>query len=149
MVCIKTLRAAEFFNHLQDVVVGRGVDGAHGDVARIGKEFLRQFANLFGPRGTKVGKNMTNSQMFLQIHRCSYSRSQSRIHTPFITVPKHKRLSIRSDLIDDLSDLRLETHVQHAVGLVQDQIGATMKIGFAGLQEVQKTSRSRDAKFST
>ena len=29
-----------------------------------------------------------------------------------------KGLSVRSDLRDDLADLRLEAHVQHAVGLV-------------------------------
>ena len=37
-------------------------------------------------------------------------------------------LSVWADLLDDLADLRLEAHVQHAVGLVQAQVGAPPKV---------------------
>lgn len=36
---------------------------------------------------------------------------------------EHAHLSTRVHLAQDLLDLRLEAHVQHAVGLVQDQVG--------------------------
>jgi hypothetical protein len=37
-------------------------------------------------------------------------------------------LSIRTDLSQDLPDLGLEAHVQHPVGLVQNNIGATPEV---------------------
>eukprot|EP00095_Tigriopus_kingsejongensis_P006845 maker-scaffold82_size396747-snap-gene-2.39 protein:Tk06845 transcript:maker-scaffold82_size396747-snap-gene-2.39-mRNA-1 annotation:"hypothetical protein TcasGA2_TC015389" len=57
----------------------------------------------------------------------------------------HEHLSIRSDLLDDLTDLRLEAHVQHAVGLVQNEIGSPAQVGLAHFQEIdQSTGGSND-----
>jgi hypothetical protein len=57
---------------------------------------------------------------------------------------EHERLSVRADLLDDLVDLRLETHVEHAVGFVHDEVGHATEIGLAGLKHVDKTTGRGD-----
>ncbi len=57
----------------------------------------------------------------------------------------HESLTIRSDLTDDLANLGLETHVQHAISLVQDEIGDSAKVGLSGLQHVDETAGGGDA----
>lgn len=37
----------------------------------------------------------------------------------------HQGLAIRTDLFDNLPYLRLKPHVQHAIGFIQDQVGAS------------------------
>ena len=54
---------------------------------------------------------------------------------------EHQRLSIRTDLADNLANLRLETHVKHAVGLVHDKVSDTTKVRLARLEHVDKTTR--------
>lgn len=41
-----------------------------------------------------------------------------------------------SHLVDDLADLWLKAHVQHAVCLIQHQVGHPLQISHAGLQHV-------------
>uniref|UniRef100_A0A8W7PAS2 Uncharacterized protein n=1 Tax=Anopheles coluzzii TaxID=1518534 RepID=A0A8W7PAS2_ANOCL len=54
----------------------------------------------------------------------------------------HKNLTIRPDVIEDLADLRLEAHVQHAIGLVQHQVRYPLQGRGAGLEEIdQPTGR--------
>lgn len=54
-------------------------------------------------------------------------------------------LSVRSDLSDNLSNLRLETHVEHAVGLVHDEVGDSAERNLARLEHVdQSTGRGND-----
>lgn len=48
----------------------------------------------------------------------------------------------------DFPDLGLETHVQHAVSLVEDQVSASAKIGRAPFQKVDQTSRSRNDRLN-
>jgi hypothetical protein len=50
-------------------------------------------------------------------------------------------LSIRTDLSQDLPDLGLEAHVQHPVGLVQNNIGAAPEVCLVHL----KTGSTLDA----
>ncbi|GIX64294.1 serine beta-lactamase mitochondrial, putative [Babesia caballi] len=52
----------------------------------------------------------------------------------------HQRLPVRPDLADDLANLRLETHVEHAIGLVQDQVGDAPQVGDVGLEEVDEAA---------
>jgi hypothetical protein len=61
----------------------------------------------------------------------------------------HESLTVRADLTDDLSDLGLETHVKHAISLVEDQVSYSAKVGLAGLEHVDKTTRSGDAHLNT
>uniref|UniRef100_A0A182VNE2 Uncharacterized protein n=1 Tax=Anopheles merus TaxID=30066 RepID=A0A182VNE2_ANOME len=54
----------------------------------------------------------------------------------------HKNLTIRPDVVEDLADLRLEAHVQHAIGLVQHQVRYPLQGRGAGLEEIdQPTGR--------
>jgi hypothetical protein len=41
----------------------------------------------------------------------------------------HECLSIRADLGDDGTELGLEAHVKHAIGLVQHQVGDAAEVG--------------------
>jgi len=58
-------------------------------------------------------------------------------------------LSVWTDLPDDLTNLRLETHVQHAVGLVHDEIGDTLQVGLPAFQHVDQTTRRSDDNLAT
>lgn len=61
----------------------------------------------------------------------------------------HAGLTVGTDLTDDLADLGLETHVQHAIGLVKNQVGDTAKVGTSGLQHVNQTTGSGNADLNT
>lgn len=53
------------------------------------------------------------------------------------------------DLVHDLADLRLEAHVQHAVRLVQHQVGAAPQVGLPRLQKVNQSTGCGDADLDT
>ena len=67
------------------------------------------------------------------------------LHLPRPGGRPHEDLSVRTNLLEDLPDLGLEAHVQHPVGLVEDEVGGPPEVHLASLQEVNKTSRGRDA----
>lgn len=50
-----------------------------------------------------------------------------------------------ANLVHDLPYLRFESHVKHAVGFIQDQVGAAAQISLPTFQEVNETSWSSDA----
>ena len=62
---------------------------------------------------------------------------------------KHQGLPVWADLADDLANLRLETHVQHTISLVHDEVGDTPKVGLARLQHVNETTRGGDDDLNT
>jgi len=53
------------------------------------------------------------------------------------------------DLVHDLPDLGLEAHVQHAVGLIQHQVGAAAQVDLPTLQEVDQPTGRGDADLHT
>ncbi|GJC80973.1 hypothetical protein ColLi_03810 [Colletotrichum liriopes] len=55
----------------------------------------------------------------------------------------HECLTVRANLANDLANLRLETHVQHAISLVENQVG------LASLEHVDETSGGCDADLDT
>jgi len=57
----------------------------------------------------------------------------------------HAGLAVGPDLADDLADLGLETHVEHAVGLVKDEVGDAAKVGLARLEHVNQTTGGGNA----
>ena len=57
----------------------------------------------------------------------------------------HASLTVGTNLRNDLADLGLETHVEHAIGLVENQVGDTAKVGAASLQHVNQTAGSGNA----
>lgn len=61
----------------------------------------------------------------------------------------HASLTVRANLGDNLADLGLETHVQHAIGLIQNEVGNTTKVGATSLEHVNQTTGSRNANFDT
>jgi len=61
----------------------------------------------------------------------------------------HKKLPVWSNLIDNLSDLGLKTHVQHSVSLIENQICAPFKICLSCFEEVKKSARSGDDDFNS
>ena len=67
------------------------------------------------------------------------------LHLPGPGGGPHEDLSVRTNLLEDLPDLWLEAHVQHPVSLVKDEVGGPPEVHLASLQEVNKTSRGRDA----
>eukprot|EP00754_Rhynchopus_humris_P017321 Rhum_TRINITY_DN14551_c9_g1::Rhum_TRINITY_DN14551_c9_g1_i1::g.95883::m.95883 len=56
----------------------------------------------------------------------------------------HERLAARADLPDDLPDLRLESHVEHAVCLVHHQERNPLQVCVVPLKEVDEAPRRRD-----
>jgi hypothetical protein len=61
----------------------------------------------------------------------------------------HEGLTIRTDLTNNLANLRLKTHVQHTISLVEDQVSHTTKVGLAGLKHVDETARGGNANLDT
>ena len=57
---------------------------------------------------------------------------------------EEERLSVRSDLGDNLPDLRLESHVEHSVGLVHDEVRDSSEVDLARLEHVDQSSGGGD-----
>ena len=62
---------------------------------------------------------------------------------------EHERLSIRSNLFENLLDLRLESHVEHSVGFVENEVGDSSEVRLARLDHVDESSRSSDDNFGS
>ncbi len=62
---------------------------------------------------------------------------------------EHERLSVGTDLLQDLADLGLETHVEHAIGLVHDKVSDTAEVGLASVYHVDQTTGGGDADLGT
>mmetsp|Transcript_9075 Transcript_9075/g.32159 ORF Transcript_9075/g.32159 Transcript_9075/m.32159 type:complete len:491 (-) Transcript_9075:14-1486(-) len=61
----------------------------------------------------------------------------------------HERLPVGPALAGDLAHLRLETHVQHAVSLVEGQVRNTLEVEVAGIEEVDQTAWRRNHNLHT
>ena len=61
----------------------------------------------------------------------------------------HECLTIGTDLANDLANLGLETHVQHTIGLIENQVCDAAEIGLARLEHVNETTRSSNANLNT
>ena len=57
----------------------------------------------------------------------------------------HASLTIGANLADDLANLGLETHVKHAVSLVEHEVGDAAKVGLAHLEHVNQATRGSNA----
>lgn len=53
------------------------------------------------------------------------------------------------DLINNFSNLRLKTHVQHSVSFIQYKVGAPAEVCLSSLKEVNQSSWSCNADFHT
>ncbi|RUP48880.1 hypothetical protein BC936DRAFT_143756 [Jimgerdemannia flammicorona] len=45
----------------------------------------------------------------------------------------HEGLTVRTDLLNNFADLRLETHVKHAIGFVEHEVGNAAEVRLLGL----------------
>lgn len=54
-----------------------------------------------------------------------------------------------TDLRDNLDNLRLESHVEHAVSLIQYQVRNTLEIRHPCVQKVNESTRRRNQHFDT
>ena len=57
---------------------------------------------------------------------------------------EEQRLALPGQLVHQLSDVADEAHVEHPVGLVEDEALDRSQVGLAPLHKVQQTARSRD-----
>lgn len=53
---------------------------------------------------------------------------------------EHEGLTIRANLTNDLSNLGLETHIEHTISFVHDEIGHSAKICFVSLKHIDETT---------
>lgn len=58
-------------------------------------------------------------------------------------------MTIRTDLADNFSNLGFETHVEHTIGFVHDEVSHSTKVSFAGLEHIDKTTGSSNNNFNT
>ena len=65
-------------------------------------------------------------------------------HRPWPRRGEKQRLSLRGRPLQDLSNLRLEAHVQHPVRLVEHHVRGRAEVDGAGLEKVVEPSRGRD-----
>lgn len=61
----------------------------------------------------------------------------------------HEGLSVGSDLVNDLSNLGLETHIEHSVGLIENEVGDSSQVGLAGLEHIEKSAGSGNDNLDT
>ena len=85
---------------------------------------------------------------------CSHNQDEdcrpSTAHAQHLTQPCSLLCKLgEAHLLDDGLDLRLKTHVQHAVGFIQDQVGDASQRGDAGFQHVYEAARGCDHNLDT
>lgn len=52
-----------------------------------------------------------------------------RVHLPWERRGEEDGLAVGPDVVDDFHDLRLKTHVEHAVSFVQDEVRDALEVG--------------------
>lgn len=57
----------------------------------------------------------------------------------------HASLTVRANLANNLADLRLETHVKHAVSLVKNQVSDAAKVSLSHLEHVDQATGGSNA----
>lgn len=62
---------------------------------------------------------------------------------------EHERLTIWPNLTNNLADLRLETHVEHTIGLVQHEVRDAAEVGFLCLEHINETTGGSDDNLNT
>ena len=122
--------AANFYD-LLNVVVGSKLSRTNVDLDEIFQEILRRLVS-----------EQKECEQF-----CTYIRELLNILRP--SGREHQRLTIRADLADDFTDLRLETHVKHAISFVHDEVCDTTQVSLAGFQHINETPRGRDDNLDT
>ena len=122
------------------------------DAARfrvLGPQNLQRFVQLLPLRHTldhllHVVGHLQVQRANIHLDRVRQEVASQRLHLLRPGRRPHQRLPIGPNLRDDLADLRLESHVEHAVGFVHHQIRHATQVRHAGLQKVQQAPRRGD-----
>ncbi|KAH9408414.1 hypothetical protein TYRP_012087 [Tyrophagus putrescentiae] len=83
----------------------------------------------------------------LHLDRFVEDAPRERLHDPRKGGAEHDRLPVGADPVDDAHHLRLKAHVEHAVGLIEDDVGAAAEVGHSarvGRQHVDHAARRAD-----
>ena len=92
------------------------------------------------------------------MHRQITARSQSSVSGTYIgelldilgpSSAEHESLTIRANLADDFSNLRLETHIKHTISFIHNEIGYPTEVSFMSLKHVDKTTGGSDHDLDT
>ena len=92
------------------------------------------------------------------MHRQITARSQSSVSGTYIgelldilgpSSAEHESLTIRANLADDFSNLRLETHIKHTISFIHNEIGYSTEVSFMSLKHVDKTTGGSDHDLDT
>lgn len=62
---------------------------------------------------------------------------------------EHQGLTVRTDLANNFTDLRLKTHIKHAICLVHDEIRNATQVGLASLKHINETTGSGNDDFNS
>lgn len=100
--------------------------------------------------GDRVGNNGAAADRDLE--RTSEDLAGERLHLSRERGGEEDCLAVGADLADDLHDLRLEAHVEHAVCLVQNEIGHPLEVNQparVGRQELDHSPGRADDDFGS
>jgi hypothetical protein len=61
----------------------------------------------------------------------------------------HQSLSVRSNLANNLANLGLETHVEHAISLVENEVSDTTQVSLTSLKHVNQAARGGNADLNS
>ena len=89
----------------------------------------------------EIQRSYSNLVIIVQVVTCQGFNLLGPGSTP------HEYLTVGTDLTDNLSKLRFETHVQHAISLVQDKISNTFEVRVTLFQVINQTTRSGNDNF--
>lgn len=106
------------------------------------KNLLRFLANVHLLDDVVVGGQVGRANVHLAIIVEKVSRQLTNLSRP--RCRPHQRLAVAGNLFDNLTNLILETHVQHSVGLVEHQVADVLQRDAALAHKVQKSARTGD-----
>ena len=128
------LKVTYDLNDLLDVVVRGKLHGADVDLDEVLQEVLHD-TPMSMPSHNYVNAQKTYVGELLYVLRPGGG--------------EHECLPVGTNLANDLADLRLETHVKHAIRLVHDQVRHTAEVGLARLEHIDETTGSGDDNLDT
>ena len=82
-----------------------------------------------------------------QLERRTYS--SKALHVLWPSRGKHECLTIGPNLADDFTDLGFETHVEHTVCLIENEVGDPAKVRLLGFQHVDEATRRGNHNLNT
>ena len=101
-------------------------------------------ANFNRLRNVLVGDELVRLAN-VDLNRVGQNRRGDANHRLWPRGGEEESLSIDRDVGKNLTNLRLETHVQHSISLVEDDVRSGGHVDVSALQQIIQTTRSGDA----